>query len=330
MHPTSANIKKTCHQKEFDIKLILFFPVHRLYRSPVPEPSDLGVPHPAQPYLPAQPVPTVPLRGIHKNFSNSEQQLSARYTPTDFPQNSSQIQLQHQQQPTERGRFKAPPPRRGPRSISLSNSNRVAVPYSSPSPVTASNNLVNTHPSSGAESPAMLYQRSQPEYWKSPPPPFVPCPEPKYFSECLQNGSPMRPKQRWRNHSAEDPILLLQGKSSPSSGSLTSRDSGCSEPFVHQSHQQQQLSSSTSTAEQQQQLVHQQQQQQLHQQQQQQQVVLPIVVEKSESVEREVISDFDGDLSDSVVEPLRRSSLTPSSPCSSSPVRSGASQPGFR
>ena len=299
-----------------------YFSVHRLFRSPVPEPSDLGLPHPAQPYLQVQPVPTVPQRGIHKNFSNSEQQLTARYTPTDFAQNSSQIQIQ--QQPTERGRFKAPPPRRGPRSASLSNSNRVAAPYSSPSPVTTSNNLVNTHHSSGAESPAMLYQRSQPEYWKSPPPPFVPCPEPKYFSECLQNGSPMRPKQRWRNHSAEDPILLLQGKSSPSSGSLTSRDSGCSEPLVHQlqqqQQQQQQLASSTPITE----------QQQLQQQQQQQQVVLPIVVEKSESVEREVISDFDGDLTDSVVEPLRRSSLTPSSPCSSSPVRSGASQPGFR
>jgi hypothetical protein len=114
-----------------------------------------------------------------------------------------------------------------------------------------------------------LYKRSQQEYWKTPPPPFVPCPEPGYFADCLQNGgSPMRPKQRWQSHSAEDPILLLQGKSSPSSGSLTSRDSGCSDPFAPPSVvvvTSDLISAPPASS-------------------------LPVVVEKSESVEK----DFDG------------------------------------
>jgi len=126
----------------------------------------------------------------------------------------------------------------------------------------------------------------------------------------------MRPKQRWRNHSAEDSILLLQGKSSPSSGSLTSRDSGCSEPFIppnqqqkQQPQQQQQTAISAST----------------------EQASLPVVVEKSESVERDIISDIDdGDCTDSVVDAVRLSSVAPSSPRSSvSPVRTSTDQPGF-
>ncbi len=186
------------------------------------------------------------------------------------------------------------------RSSSLSNMNRSAAPYTNP-------NLVSTEPS--RESPLQLYKRSQLEYWKSPPPPFVPCPEPGYFADCLQNGgSPMQPKQRWRNQSVDDPILLLQGKSSPSSGSMTSRDSGCSEPFVPPNVvvvTSEQITSAPPPT-------------------------LPVVVEKSESVEKEVDVGEDDD-EDSVVQALRRPSLPPSSPCSSSsPVRSASvDRPGF-
>ena len=264
-------------------------PVQQMFRSPYPEPSDLGLPHPAvtsQPPLP---------RGIHKNFSTSEQQLLDRLSGAEPP---SQF--------IGDPRFEAH--QRSPRSVSLSNMNRSAAPYTNPNPV--GNNLVS--PGQGPESPLQLYKRSQLEYWKSPPPPFVPCPEPGYFADCLQTGgSPMQPKQRWRNQSAEDPILLLQGKSSPSSGSLTSRDSGCSEPFAASNAvvvvTPEQLTSVAPSA-------------------------LPVVVEKSESIENDIdCIDVDNDEEDSVVVALRRESLPPSSPCSSSsPVRSvSVDKPGF-
>ena len=269
-------------------------PAHQTFHTPIPEPSDLGLPHPA--------VPMQPVRSLHKSLSASEQNLPARFP---IPDHSSQLN-------NHRGRFESPLPfhHHGPRSSSLSSTNRSATPYTNPNPV---NSLVSPPPHE-SPTPLQLYKRSQNEYWKCPPPPFVPCPEPSYFADCLQNGGPpMHPKQRWRNQSAEDPILLLQGKSSPSSGSLTSRDSGCSDPFIPANVMvvtSEQLSSTASAT-------------------------LPVVVEKSESVEKDIdvfVDDDDIEDEDSVVRALRRESLPPSSPCSSSsPVRSASSvdKPGF-
>lgn len=65
------------------------------------------------------------------------------------------------------------------------------------------------------------------EYWKVPPLPFVPSPEPYHYPE-----SPTQliiPKQQWRKKHEEDPSLMLQGKTSPGLTSLTSRDSDYSE-----------------------------------------------------------------------------------------------------
>ena len=89
------------------------------------------------------------------------------------------------------------------------------------------------------------HQPRQPmEYWKSPPPPFVPTFDPyKYNNENVIEVPPPRPPRpnlrkklsntssdsRGRDSAIGPSPMLLGGKSSPSSSSVTSRDSGCPE-----------------------------------------------------------------------------------------------------
>ena len=97
-----------------------------------------------------------------------------------------------------------------------------------------------------------LVSHSRPtEYWKSPPPPFVPTFDPylKYNSNEAIDIPPPRPPRpnlrkklsntssdsRGRDSAIGPSPMLLGGKSSPSSSSVTSRDSGCPElPVVVQ------------------------------------------------------------------------------------------------
>lgn len=252
-------------------------PLQRIHKSPVPEPPDLGLPV-AKPIRPYQPNSQY----LNKKMSASELHLF-RVGCDDSSSVSSNMNGSLQTSPFEM----STPRRRGIRSASVSATSRTQLLHNP--------GLVNNFHS------PLPDQQPRREIWKSPPPPFVPCPEPSYYTENL--APPMRPKSQWRNQGFEDPILLLQGKSSPSSGSLTSRDSGCSEPTRTTP-----LASSGEP----------------HACQQ----PLPVVAEKSESVEREPISDENS----SVVFEQRRASLPPSTACSSSSPtrsRSGSDQPGF-
>lgn len=102
--------------------------------------------------------------------------------------------------------------------------------------------------------PDLVNQHPVKEYWKSPPPPYAPSfdPEMPHLSTLIISDSmlppqaPPRPvlRKKWSNSSNEEPKsrdsaighspvageLKANGKSSPSSSSVSSKDSGCSEP----------------------------------------------------------------------------------------------------